>query len=171
MVSCGYLSGILHRVLERLLVDDVQVHVEAALVEIHVEGLDGARRSSSLVGQVRLLRRDRDGVADAVLRILVGQLRDRQAGREPAMAVAAVHRVGARARTARPCGGRPACCRSPCRRPRCEVIVSTRLRVHRVAIGRVLAELLHEARDEVGRDAGRPGRRCCRTAGSSPSIR
>ena len=40
------LVRILHRVLERLLVDDVQVHVEAALVEIHVEGLDRARRSA-----------------------------------------------------------------------------------------------------------------------------
>jgi len=32
--------GIFHRVLKRLLVDDVEVHVETAVFEVHVKGLD-----------------------------------------------------------------------------------------------------------------------------------
>ena len=56
---------VLDRVLERLLVDHVQVHVEAAAIEIDVEGLDRFIQQLAL-RQVRLLRRDGDGVADAI---------------------------------------------------------------------------------------------------------
>ena len=144
------LVRVLHRVLERLLVDHVQVHVEAARSKYMSKALT-APSIELLSGQMRLLRRDRDRVADAVLRVLVGQLRDRQAESEPAMAVAPVHRVGARPErlALAPPVGR----------------VSGRLAVHhvrrdgqhalgvdRVAIGRMLADLLHEARDEVGGD-------------------
>ena len=128
--------------------------MEAALLEIHVERLDRAV-DQLLVGQMRLLRRDRDRVADAVQRILVGQLGDRQAGREPAMAVAAVHRVGARterlalAAAVRRVAGMLAV--DHVRRDRQHA-----LGMRRIAIGRMLADLLHEARDEVGRDAVHP---------------
>src|SRR3954453_23433111 len=65
-----------HGVLERLLVDNVEVHVEAAAVEIDVEGLD--RFINQLVlGQMRLLRSYRNRVADAIERILVRKFRDR----------------------------------------------------------------------------------------------
>src|SRR3954467_12296182 len=89
------LVRIFYRVLERLLLDDVQVHVKAASLEIGVKRLD--RLVDNLgFGQMRLLRGDGDGVADAVLRVLVGELCDRQAGCGPAMAMPAVHRVCAR---------------------------------------------------------------------------
>src|SRR6185295_8947497 len=62
------LVRILHRVLERLLLDDVQVHVKTASLEIGVKSLD--RLVDDLAfGQMRLLRSDGDGVADAVLRV------------------------------------------------------------------------------------------------------
>src|SRR5262249_11322304 len=80
---------------ERLLVDDVQIHVESAVIEIDVESLRGGIDQFT-IGQVRLLWRNGYGVADAVLRILVGKLCNRQARREPAVVVAAVHRVGTR---------------------------------------------------------------------------
>src|SRR5262249_9744250 len=87
------LVRVLHRVFERLLVDDVQIHVESAVIEIDVESLCGGIDQFT-IGQVRLLRRNGHGVTDAVLRILVGKLRNRQAGREPAVVVAAMHWVG-----------------------------------------------------------------------------
>ena len=144
------LVRILHRILERLLLDHVQVHMEAAAVEVGVEGLDGLVDQLAF-GQMRLLRRDGDRVADAVLRILVRKLCDRQAGREPTMAVPAVHRVGARperfalAATVR--GVSRGLSIHDVRRDR-----EHALRVCRVSIGRVLAYLLHEAGDDAGRD-------------------
>ena len=94
MVSCGYLSGFFIASSKRRLVEHIEVHVEAAMVEIHVEGFDGGV-DEFLVRQMRLLRRDRNGVADAVQRIVVGQFRHRQTRREPAVTVAAVHGIGA----------------------------------------------------------------------------
>ena len=148
------LVRMLHRVFERFFIDHVQIHVESALIEIHVDGL-GRGRDEFLVGEMRLLRGDRHGVADAVLRIPVGQLRDREAGCEPSMAVAAVHRVRARCEgfPLAPAVGRVAgrLAVDHVRRDRQHA-----LRMRCAAIGRVLAELLHEARHEVRRDAVHP---------------
>ena len=104
---------------------------------------------------MRLLRRDRNGVADAVQRILVGQLGDRQAGCEPAVAVAAVHRIRARAeRLALAAAvGRIAGVLAV------DHVGGDRqhaLRMRCIAIGRVLADLLHETRDKIRGDAVHP---------------
>src|SRR5262249_23773670 len=71
------LVRVLHRVFECVLIDDVQVHVEPTVIEIDVESLCGGIDQFT-IGQVRLLRRNGHGVTDAVLRVLVGKLRDRQ---------------------------------------------------------------------------------------------
>src|SRR3954451_21255048 len=88
------LLRMLHRFLQSLLRENVEVHVKAALAEIHVEGLHGiVQRTLRIL--LRDARRDRDGEADAVLRIGIRQPRDGEAGGEPAMTVAAMHRIGA----------------------------------------------------------------------------
>src|SRR5262249_4927133 len=144
------LVRVFHRVLERLLIDHVQVHVEAAAIEVHVESLDGFIDKLAF-GQMRLLWRDRNGVADTVLSILVGKLRDRQAGSEPAMAVAAMHGISAwPERLTLP---------APVRRVTGGFAVDDvggnrehALSVRRIPIGRVFAYFSHEAGDDVRRD-------------------
>ena len=144
----------LHRVFERFSINHVQVHVEPAVIEIHVDRL-GRGGDEFLAGEMRLLRGDRYGVTDAVLRIPVGQLRNRQAGGEPAMAVAAAHRVRARCERLPfpPAVGRGA--------GRLAIDHVRRdgqhaLGMRGAAIGGVLAELLHEAGHEVCGDAVHP---------------
>src|SRR6516162_7628553 len=76
------LVRVLDGVFERFPVDDVQVHVEAAAVEIEVERLGGLLQKLPF-GQMRLLWRNGDGIADTVLRVLVGKLGNGQAGCKP----------------------------------------------------------------------------------------
>src|SRR4051794_7286340 len=95
-----------------------------------------------------LLRRDGDSVTDAVLSILVGQLRHRKARRQPAMTVASVHRVGAGSKWL-------AFAASVRRVPGVLSVDNVRsdgqhaLRMRRVAIGRMLANLVHESGDDI----------------------
>src|SRR6516164_11281185 len=100
---------------------------------------------------MRLLRCDRDGVADAVLRVLVGQLRDRQARSKTAMAVPAMHRISTRSERL----ALPAPVRGVTGGLAVDDIGSNRehaLSVGRVPIGRVLTNFPHEAGDDVRRD-------------------
>src|ERR1700761_7974277 len=87
-------SGMFHRILKHFLVDKIQVHVEAAAIKINIERLYRGVDEVT-IGKVRFLRGNRDRVADPVQRVSVGQLRHRQAGSKPAVAVASVHRIGA----------------------------------------------------------------------------
>src|SRR5215831_5669372 len=144
------LVRVLHRVLERLPINHVEVHVEPTTIEVDVEGLDGLIQKLAF-GQMRLLRCNRNSVADAVLGVLVGQLRNRQAGSKPAMAVAAMHRIGTRSERLT----LPAPVRGVSGGLAVHNVGGNRqhaLGVRRVAIGRMLADLPHEAGDDVRRD-------------------
>src|SRR5258706_13819254 len=66
--------------------------MEPAPIEVDVESLDGLIQKLAF-RQMRLLWSDGDGVADAVLGVLVGKLCDGQARGKPTVAVSAMHRI------------------------------------------------------------------------------
>ena len=117
--------------------------MEPTLPEIHVE-CPHRILDRGLVVTLRHGRGDADGEADAVLRIGVGQPGNRYARGEPAMAVASVHRIGTRGEglALAPAIGRAAGMFAV------DDVGGDRqhrLRVHRIAIGGMLADLAHEA--------------------------
>src|SRR6476660_3566864 len=100
---------------------------------------------------MRLLRRDGDRVTDAVLRGLIGKLRNRQAGGEPAVTVAAVHRIGAGTERL----ALPAAIRGVSGRLAVDDVGRNRqdaLGVCGVPVRRMLADFSHETGDKLGCD-------------------
>ncbi len=120
--------------------------MEAAAREIGIERAHPARDLLLLAAQRR--RHDRQGERDAVLGIVVGDLGDRHQRRQRPVGVAAVRRIGA---------GRERIALLAAIRRRAGVLAvdhvrgdrQHRLRVHRAAIGRIHADLVHHRRDEL----------------------
>src|SRR5688572_30701365 len=69
------LVWILHRVEQRLLLQDVEVHMESALAKEHVKASDGASDGCGIALTV-VGWDDRQGVANTVLRFRIRQSRD-----------------------------------------------------------------------------------------------
>src|ERR1700730_2892362 len=100
---------------------------------------------------MRLLRSDGDGIANAVLGVLVGKLCDGQAGGEPAVAVSPMHRICAWPERL----ALSAAIGSISRSPAVHHVRSDSehaLGVRRVAVGRVFSYFSHEACDDVRRN-------------------